>query len=94
MSFGEVDLPLMPRKSLFDFQRLSDIRPGATVEVTFTLTEETILLATADGDLVKAPGDYLLTFEDGSGEHLKTELRIPGRQRIVEPFPMQNEIMI
>lgn len=83
----QVALPLHPQKSLFDFARAKNIAAGSEAHVNFTISQNSFLLATAEGDLVRAPGDYLLTFEDGAGEILSLQLQIQGPQVVVEPFP-------
>jgi hypothetical protein len=83
----DVALPLHPRKALFDFQRLHDIAPGASTTVTFAVGPDSLLLATSDGDLVRAPGKYTIVFENGGGESLAAPLQLTGKQVVVEPFP-------
>eukprot|EP00930_Biecheleria_cincta_P068790 TRINITY_DN56620_c0_g1_i1.p1 TRINITY_DN56620_c0_g1~~TRINITY_DN56620_c0_g1_i1.p1 ORF type:complete len:828 (-),score=123.36 TRINITY_DN56620_c0_g1_i1:71-2341(-) len=86
-----VGLPMHPKKSLFDFRRINDIGAGGQAIATFTITQNSILLATLDGDLVRAPGDYKLTFENGAGEVLSMNLRLAGAQVVVEPFPRSEQ---
>lgn len=74
-------------KALFDFQRVADVPPGGKAAVSFAVGQDTILLATPDGDLVRAPGDYTLVFENGAGESLEAQLRLTGDQVVVDPFP-------
>eukprot|EP00435_Cladocopium_sp_Y103_P034622 s2698_g9.t1 len=87
----QVALPLHPQKSLFDFARAKNIKAGSKAHVNFTVSQNSFLLATAEGDLVRAPGDYLLTFEDGAGEILSLQLQIQGPQVLVEPFPGRSQ---
>ena len=82
-----VALPLHPVKSLFNFTRLSDMAVGTTAVARFAVNTRSLLLATADGDLVSAPGTYALTFELGSGTIMTSNLQLTGKQVIVEPFP-------
>merc|ERR1712228_809494 len=82
-----VDLLQYPEKSLFDFKRVSNLAPGADEVVTFSLGADSIVLATDDGDLVSEPGDYVLSFENGAGEVLETQLRLAGPRVVVEAFP-------
>lgn len=57
-------MPLHPVRSLFDFARVNDIGAGATATIEFTIKAKNILLATSQGDLVIAPGEYMsLNFE-------------------------------
>lgn len=83
----EVDLKQFPQKSLFDFQRVSDLEPGSSVVVSFALSAESLVLATQDGDLVRAPGKYVLSFENGAGEVLTADLELSGEQQLIEAFP-------
>jgi len=83
----KVSLPLHPVRSLFDFARVNNIGAGATATIEFTIKAKSILLATSQGDLVIAPGEYMLSFENGSGEVLTVDLQILGQQVVVEPFP-------
>jgi hypothetical protein len=48
---------------------------------------DSLLLATEEGDRVREPGSFTLSFEDGSGEVLTTKLEIIGARVVVEPFP-------
>lgn len=82
----KVGLPQHPVKSLFDFKRVT-VAAGHQTTVSFVVTQDTIILATADGDLVRAPGDYKLTFENGVGQVLNAELQLTGNQVVVDPFP-------
>ncbi|CAK8986211.1 4-beta-D-xylan xylohydrolase bxlB) (Beta-xylosidase bxlB) (Xylobiase bxlB), partial [Durusdinium trenchii] len=100
----KVGLTMYPTKSLFDFQRVKNLQPAARITISFTITEKirslgrknSILLATPGGDLVRAPGDYVLTFENGAGEILSKDLTIHGEQVVVEPFPgkVSSEIFV
>jgi len=92
----KVGLTMYPTKSLFDFQRVKNLQPAARITISFTITENSILLATPGGDLVRAPGDYVLTFENGAGEILSKDLTIHGEQVVVEPFPgkVSSEIFV
>ena len=83
----DVPLPLHPVVSLFNFTRLSDIAVGAAASASFAINTRALLLATADGDLVSAPGAYKLTFEDGAGAVVTVPLQLTGEQVTVEPFP-------
>jgi beta-glucosidase-like glycosyl hydrolase len=83
----DVPLPLHPVVSLFNFTRLSDLAVGAAASASFAINTRALLLATADGDLVSAPGAYKLTFEDGAGAVLTVPLQLTGEQVTVEPFP-------
>merc|ERR1712217_98793 len=83
----KVDVPLHPVKSLFDFTRVGDVRPGSSETISFSIHPDNFLLATADGDMVRAPGDYTIVFENGAGEILTTHIKMVGKQVTVEPFP-------
>jgi beta-glucosidase-like glycosyl hydrolase len=76
-----------PQKALFGFQRLTDVQPGKTATATFTVRPDSLLLATEEGDRVREPGSFTLSFEDGSGEVLTAKLEISGVRVVVEPFP-------
>ena len=69
------------------FQRLADVEPGQTTTATFLVGVDSILLATQEGDLVQEPGSFTLSFEDGAGAVLTTQLEIDGPRVVVEPFP-------
>eukprot|EP00928_Gymnodinium_smaydae_P020614 TRINITY_DN17970_c0_g1_i1.p1 TRINITY_DN17970_c0_g1~~TRINITY_DN17970_c0_g1_i1.p1 ORF type:complete len:371 (-),score=52.95 TRINITY_DN17970_c0_g1_i1:46-1158(-) len=86
-----VNLPQYPNKSLFDFRRVSDLAPGADAVVTFAVGQDSIVLANDAGDLVRAPGKYMLCFENGAGEVLETELQLTGEQVLVEAFPLPSD---
>ena len=77
----------LPRKQLFNFTRLRDIKPGSTAHTGFAINARSLLLANADGDLVSAPGTYELLFENGAGESLTLPLQLRGAQKTFEPFP-------
>ena len=80
-------LKLHPRKAMFDFVRVSDLQPGAKTTVSFSVSADSLLLATESGDLVREPGDYALSFEDGAGGELRVPLTVAGERKVVEPFP-------
>ena len=82
-----IGLKVHPARSLFDFQRAADVAPGASITLALTVTHDSVLLATAAGDLMREPGSYALLFEDGAGQQLKAQLKLPGSQVVVEPFP-------
>ena len=58
--------PYLGILSLAGFQRLADIQAGQTATATFSVGVDSILLATQEGDLVREPGSFTLSFEDGS----------------------------
>ena len=80
-------LKQFPQRALFGFQRLADVQPGQTATATFTVGADSILLATQEGDLVREPGSFTLSFEDGAGSVLTAKLEIGGARVVVEPFP-------
>ena len=79
--------PYLGILSLAGFQRLADIQSGQTATATFSVGVDSILLATQEGDLVREPGSFTLSFEDGSGAVLTAKLKIDGPRVVVEPFP-------
>ena len=80
-------LKLHPRKAMFDFVRVSDLQPGAKTTVSFSVSADSLLLATESGDLVREPGEYALSIEDGAGGELRVPLTVAGERKVVEPFP-------
>ena len=78
------------------FCRLQGCRHGLGFAPQQPSVRNSILLATPGGDLVRAPGDYVLTFENGAGEILSKDLTIHGEQVVVEPFPgkVSSEIFV
>ena len=80
------------RQLLWGFQRGSDIQVGSSVTFQFEISAANLAIADlATGDLVSAPGDYELRFEDGAGgsEHEQIlPLRVTGQQQVIEPFPV------
>lgn len=63
-------MPLHPVRSLFDFARINNIGAGATATIEFTIKAKSILLATSQGDLVIAPGEYMSLNLNGRGNGL------------------------
>lgn len=75
-------------QKLWDFKRVSDVAVGTTTELPFVLTVESLALADiVTGDIVSAPGEYRVRFDDGSGHNASIPLTITGPQRVLEPFP-------
>ena len=72
---------------MFDFVRVSDLQPGDKTTVSFSVSADSLLLATESGDLVREPGEYALSFEDGAGGELRVPLTVAGARKVVEPFP-------
>eukprot|EP00036_Acanthoecidae_sp_10tr_P008588 CAMPEP_0182919026 /NCGR_PEP_ID=MMETSP0105_2-20130417/2424_1 /TAXON_ID=81532 ORGANISM="Acanthoeca-like sp., Strain 10tr" /NCGR_SAMPLE_ID=MMETSP0105_2 /ASSEMBLY_ACC=CAM_ASM_000205 /LENGTH=784 /DNA_ID=CAMNT_0025056151 /DNA_START=43 /DNA_END=2397 /DNA_ORIENTATION=+ len=86
-----IDVPSIsvhPNKTLVDFARLDDIAAGESAEATFTLSTAELLLVAENGDRVSAPGQYALSFEDGSGQVVARNLQLVGNTVIVDPFPI------
>jgi beta-D-xylosidase 4 len=83
----KVALEMHPVKAMFDFVRVSDLAAGASTRVIFSVGADSILLATAAGDIVRAPGNYTLAFENGAGQVLHAKFELVGEQVVVEPFP-------
>ena len=75
-------------QKLVGFDRISDLKPGASSQLAFTLDAETLALADLNtGDLVQTPGNFDLSFADGSGNEVVVPLEIVGDQYVVEEFP-------
>ena len=74
-------------KKLAAFERVS-VAVGETTDVPFKISTKDLYLTDADGNLVSAPGEYALSFEDGSGAQLATKVVVGGqRAKVVEAFP-------
>ena len=69
-------MPLHPVRSLFDFARVNNIGAGATATIEFTITAKSILLATSQGDLVIAPGEYMSLNLNGRGNGFDAAFRL------------------
>jgi hypothetical protein len=82
-------LTLFPQKSLFDFSRVSDVPAGGSASVVFSVSADSLLLATAAGDLVREPGSYTLEFHDGTGMQvpLRARLSVAGTRAVAVTFP-------
>ena len=76
---------------LFDFQRLRQLQPNASAELTFHVNPAALAVAdVSSGDLVSAVGQYALSFQDGSGALPSNELRVDvegSSDVVLEPFP-------
>ena len=94
-----VSLPTQPGsrllQALFGFERLPDVKVGATQTATFSISADTLKIADlATGDLVSAPGTYTLRFDAGSGgakgTRAEVALAVGGPQVVIEPFPKKD----
>ena len=82
-------VPMAPRRFLATYQRLSDIAAGHSAIVRMSLNARDFLLATADGDLVCAPGIYHLSLETGApGETTSLDVELKGDTVVFEKFPL------
>ena len=85
----------MPRQTgsrliqkLIGFERITDLGPGLDVRVTFAVNAETMAIADLKtGDLVQTPGSFEIAFADGSGDEVVAEIKVIGKQYVVEEFP-------
>ena len=84
---GTVDLKQHPLKSLFDFVRVDNVGAGASTDVTFTVNRDSLLLVSQAGDRVSTPGTFTLSFENGAGQAVTAEVRVVGKEVVVEAFP-------
>eukprot|EP00931_Biecheleriopsis_adriatica_P070744 TRINITY_DN44536_c0_g1_i1.p1 TRINITY_DN44536_c0_g1~~TRINITY_DN44536_c0_g1_i1.p1 ORF type:complete len:877 (-),score=200.93 TRINITY_DN44536_c0_g1_i1:62-2692(-) len=76
----------LPRKQLFDFQRVS-LPPAQGTKVIFQVPCRALALADAKGNLVSAPGKYQLLFTNGVDETIERILQLSGEEQIIEEFP-------
>ena len=83
---------LVPRKTLFNYQRMTDIGTGASADVRFNISAAD--LAAADevsGDWVIKPGVFTLRFEDGSfgasAKAVEMKATITGPAIVLDKFP-------
>lgn len=69
------------------------VKAGGSTEVEFSVSALALVFAAPNGDLVSSPGEYTLTFDDGSGEEephgsVSTSLTVTGaRAAVLEKFP-------
>eukprot|EP00750_Incisomonas_marina_P017818 INCI2497.1.p1 GENE.INCI2497.1~~INCI2497.1.p1 ORF type:complete len:577 (+),score=81.36 INCI2497.1:1065-2795(+) len=85
-------VPMAPRRFLATYQRVSDIVAGHSATVRMSLNAQDFLLATADGDLVCAPGIYHLSVETGApGETTSLDVELKGDTVVFEKFPLPSK---
>ena len=83
---------LIPRKTLFNFERVADVAAGATVAVRFNVTAADLAVADeANGDWVVEAGEYVLRFEDGSfgagAVAVEMAATVTGAKVVLDKFP-------
>lgn len=81
-------LTIHPIKTMVAFERVDSVPVGGSAQATFSLSTSSLLLVAENGDRVSAPGQYSLSFEDGSGEIVSHNLALVGQSVIVDPFPI------
>lgn len=88
-----LDVPLAthPVETLVGFERVRDLAVGAAATVRFKLNARDLLLVTAAGDRVSAPGAYELRFwlgtDEGDAQAATLRLTLAGEQHVYERFP-------
>jgi beta-glucosidase-like glycosyl hydrolase len=76
------------RKQLFEYERIH-VKAGESVSMVFSVSALNFVLAAQNGDLVSAPSNFTLNFDDGSDSAaLSSVLEITGSDQVlVEKFP-------
>merc|ERR1711871_1288371 len=63
-----IHVSVLPRKSLTDFERVTDVPAGGSTTTTFAFNARNFLLVDKGGNRVAAPGEYALRFETGAAD--------------------------
>jgi hypothetical protein len=76
------------RKQLFEYERIY-VKAGESVNLDFSVSALNFVLAAQNGDLVSAPSNFTLSFDDGSDSTAPSSaLEITGSEQVlVEKFP-------
>lgn len=89
-----VTLPLQPghplKQRMLNFTRVASLPAGASMEVYFELSPDSMSLVDLDtGDLVATPGTYTVVFDTGKMDYsTNMTVTMTGPQRVLEPFPL------
>eukprot|EP00936_MAST-01D_sp_MAST-1D-sp1_P000981 g981.t1 len=83
---------LVPRKTLFNYQRIIDVGAGASVDVRFNVSAADLAVADeVSGDWMIKPGAFTLRFEDGSfgasAVAVEMNAMITGPATVLDKFP-------
>ena len=82
---------LTPRRTLYDYQRIRDVKAGDSRLVSFNVSAAALAeYDEVNGDLVSEPGPYQLLWEDGSKSaegYWALSAKVIGKKAVLEPFP-------